>query len=65
LELPNQLSNVYDVFHISQLKKCLRVFEEPLPLQKLDVNVDLTYSEYLVKILEISHKVTRNKVINM
>jgi hypothetical protein len=28
LELPPQLSNVHDVFHVSQLKKCLRVSEE-------------------------------------
>ena len=28
LELPPQLSDVHDVFHISQLKKCLRVPEE-------------------------------------
>jgi hypothetical protein len=27
LELPPQLSDVHDVFHISQLKKCLRVPE--------------------------------------
>jgi hypothetical protein len=25
LELPDQLSDVHDIFHISQLKKCLRV----------------------------------------
>jgi hypothetical protein len=28
LELPPQLSGVHDVFHVSQLKKCLRVLEE-------------------------------------
>jgi hypothetical protein len=28
LELPEQLSSVHDVFHVSQLKKCLRVPEE-------------------------------------
>jgi hypothetical protein len=28
LELPPQLSNVHDVFDVSQLKKCLRVPEE-------------------------------------
>jgi hypothetical protein len=28
LELPPQLSDVHDVFHVSPLKKCLRVLEE-------------------------------------
>ena len=28
LELPTNLSRIHDVFHISQLKKCLRVPEE-------------------------------------
>jgi hypothetical protein len=28
LELPPQLSNVHDVFHVSQLRKCLRVPEK-------------------------------------
>jgi hypothetical protein len=30
LKLPNHLANVQDVFHVSQLKKCLRVPEEQL-----------------------------------
>jgi hypothetical protein len=33
LELPPQLSDVHDVFHMSQLKKCLRVPEEQLPME--------------------------------
>jgi hypothetical protein len=36
LELPPQLSDVHDVFHISQLKKCLRVPEEQIPMEDLD-----------------------------
>jgi hypothetical protein len=32
LELPPQLSDVHDVFHVSQLKKCLRVPEEQIPM---------------------------------
>jgi hypothetical protein len=32
LELPPQLSDVHDVFHISQLKKCLRIPEEQIPM---------------------------------
>jgi hypothetical protein len=52
LELPPQLSEVYDVFHVSQLKKCLRVSEEQLPMEYLDLGGDLTYSERSSKILD-------------
>jgi hypothetical protein len=52
LKLPPQLSNVHDVFHVSQLKKCLRVPEEQLPMEELDLEGDLTYSERPVKILD-------------
>jgi hypothetical protein len=65
LELPDRLSDVHDVFHLSQLKKCLRVQEEQLPLEELNVNEDLTYSEYPIRILETSRRITRSKVINM
>jgi hypothetical protein len=37
LELPSQLSDVRDVFHVSQLRKCLRVSEEQMPLEELTV----------------------------
>ncbi|WVZ75655.1 hypothetical protein U9M48_023690 [Paspalum notatum var. saurae] len=49
LELPSSLSGVHDVFHVSQLKKCLRVPEEQAPLEGLEVQEDLTYTEYPVK----------------
>ena len=65
LKLPEQLSDVHDMFHVSQLKKCLRVPEEQLPLKELNMQDDLTYSEYPVKILETSQRVTRSKVIKM
>jgi hypothetical protein len=52
LELPPQLSDMHDVFHVSQLKKCLRVLEEQLPMEELDLGGDLTYSEKPVKILD-------------
>jgi hypothetical protein len=52
LELPDHLSDVHDVFHVSQLKKCLRVPEEQLPMEDLSVQDDLTYTEYTIKILD-------------
>jgi hypothetical protein len=54
LELPPQLSEVHDVFHVSQLKMCLRVPEEQLPMEYLDLEGDLTYSERPIKILDIT-----------
>jgi hypothetical protein len=65
LELPPQLSHVYDVFHVSQLKKCLCVPEEQLPMEDLDAKEDLSYQEYPVNILETSERVMRNKKIKM
>jgi hypothetical protein len=43
LELPLQLSDVHDVFHVSQLKKCLCVPKEQLPMEDLDAKEDLSY----------------------
>jgi hypothetical protein len=58
LELPNSLSDVHDVFHVSQLKKFLRVPEEQLPTEELNVNKNLNYSEYPIRILETSRIIT-------
>jgi hypothetical protein len=65
LELPPQLSDVLDIFHVSQLRKCLQVSEEQIPLEELTVGEDLTYQEYTVKILDTSEKVTRNNRYKM
>jgi hypothetical protein len=65
LELPPQLSEVHDVFHVSQLKMCLRVPKEQLPTEYLDLGGDLTYSERSIKILDNAERVTRSKVTKM
>ncbi|WVZ89158.1 hypothetical protein U9M48_035595 [Paspalum notatum var. saurae] len=65
LELPPSLSGVHDVFHVSQLKKCLRVPEEQASLEGLEVQEDLIYTEHPVKILDTSETSTRNKRIKM
>jgi hypothetical protein len=65
LELPPLLSVVHDVFHVSQLKKCWQVPEEQVPLENFVTSEDLTYQEYLVKLLEMPERVTWNKKIRM
>ena len=57
--------DVHDAFHVSQLKKCLRVPKEKLPIEKLSVQDDLTYIEYPIKILDTLTRVMRSKVIKM
>jgi len=56
---------VHNVFHISQLKKCLCLPKEQLPLDELNVEDDLTYMEYPTRIIEIAERITRNKILNM
>jgi hypothetical protein len=65
LKLSPQLSDVHNVFHVSQLKKCLRVPEEQIPMQDLNASEDLSYQEYPLKIIEMSERVTQNKRIIM
>jgi hypothetical protein len=65
LELPPQHSAVHDVFHMSQLKKCLQVPEEQVLLEDLVTSEVLTCQEYPVKLLETSERVKRNKKIRM
>ena len=68
LELPEGLSGVHDVFHVSQLKKCHAEMAEipqrdTVPLEAIQLDSDLTYEEKPVKILEYASRVTRSKVI--
>jgi hypothetical protein len=65
LELSDHLADVHNVFHVPQLKKCLKVPEEQLPMEDLSVQDDLTYTEYPIKILDTLTRVTRSKVIKM
>ena len=68
LELPEGLSGVHDVFHVSQLKKChAKMADIPprdtVPLEAIQLDSDLTYEEKPVRILEFASRVTRSKVI--
>jgi hypothetical protein len=65
LSLPENLSAMHDVFHVSQLKKCLRVPKEKFPVEGLEVQEDLTYIEKPTQIIETADRVTRRKTIRM
>ena len=63
LQLPKILSAVHNVFHVSQLKKCLRVPEEAVEIEGLLLQPDLSYVEHPIKILDEKERVTRNRVV--
>jgi hypothetical protein len=56
---------VHNVFHVLQLKKCLRVPEEQLLVEDLEVQEDLTYIEKPTQILEFADRVTGKNTIRM
>ena len=66
LKLPEVMSAVHSVFHVSQLKKCHpEMTETPLrdtvPLEEVQLESDLTYEEKPIKILETVERVTQTK----
>ena len=54
---------VHNVFHVSQLKKCLQVPNEAVEIEGLPLQPNLTYIEHPVKILDEKERVTRNNVV--
>ena len=52
IQLPKEMSDIHPVFHVSQLRKCLRVPEEVVPVETIDLQKDLRYQEVPVKILD-------------
>jgi hypothetical protein len=63
LELPEKLKQVHNVFHVSQLRKCLKAPEDSITHDDLDLQADLTYEEKPIKILQENWKRLRNRAI--
>jgi len=64
VELPPHLSAVHNIFHVSQLIKCLRVPTEVVDTENLQLEPDLIYSEHPVRIVDHKTRVTRNQTNN-
>ncbi|XP_071681506.1 uncharacterized protein [Lolium perenne] len=68
LELPPELSEFHDVYHISQLRKCLQapdkseIFKD-IDYRAIDLNHNLTYRENPIRILEEAVRVTHRRKI--
>jgi hypothetical protein len=63
LQLPKTLSAVHNVFHVSQLKKCLRVPDRTIDVMDVALEPDLTYSEHPIRVLDRKDRITRRRVL--
>jgi hypothetical protein len=60
LNLPCELGAIFPVFHVSQLKKCLRLPKERVAMRRIKLKSDLPYKEKLVNVLDTQERVTRS-----
>jgi hypothetical protein len=59
------MSDIHNVFHVSQLKKCLRVPEEQISPDTIDLQDDLRYQEVPIKILDTVTKQTKMTTVRI
>ena len=59
------MRSIFNVFHVSQMKKCLRVPEEQVQVRDIQVEPDLTYVEEPVRVLDTKERVTQNWVTKL
>jgi hypothetical protein len=63
--LPSQLAAIHDVFHVSQLKKCIKVPTEIIETTAIEIEPDLSYTEQPLQILDTKERATRRKTVKM
>src|ERR1041385_6990226 len=63
LELPPHISRVHDVFHVSKLRCCFKDPIREVDHETLDLQDDLSYREYTIRILDSAERVTRRQKI--
>jgi hypothetical protein len=63
LDLSPSLAGVHDIFHVSQLKKCLKAPVDIVLPEVTPLEADLSYLEHLIKMLNQKDRVTRHKTI--
>jgi hypothetical protein len=63
LDLPPSLARVHDIFHVSQLKKCLKAPMDVMLPKVTPLEADLSYPEDPIKVLNQKDRVTWHKII--
>jgi hypothetical protein len=65
LQLSPQLAAVHNVFHVSQLRKCIKTPTEIIDSQAIEIELDLSYTEHPIRILDTKERSTRRKTVKM
>jgi hypothetical protein len=65
LQLPPLLAAIYDIFHVSQLRKCVKVPTKIIDPQAIEIESDLTYTEHQIRVLFTKERSTRRETIKM
>jgi hypothetical protein len=63
LQLPETLSVVHNLFHVSQLKKCLRVPDRTIDVVDVTLEPYLTYLEHPIRVLDQKDRITRRRTL--
>jgi hypothetical protein len=65
LQLPPHLAAIHDIFHVSQLRKCIKVPTKIIDLQTIEIQSNLTYTEHPIRVLDTKERSTRRETIKM
>jgi hypothetical protein len=65
LQLPSQLAAIHNIFHVSQLKKCVKIPTEIIDSQAIKIEPNLTYTEHPLKVLDTKERSTRRETIRI
>jgi hypothetical protein len=65
LQLPESMSDIHNVFHVSQLRKCLKVPESHIAEESVQIQKYLQYREKPMKILDLAVRKTRNSEVRL
>jgi hypothetical protein len=66
IRLPDRLSAVHDVFHVSQLKKCEQIPEAQIIEEtNAEIEPDLSLAEYPMRVMDHKERQTRRQKVKM
>jgi hypothetical protein len=65
LQLRHQLAAIHNIFHVSQLKKCIKIPTEVINFQTIKIEPHLSYTEHPIRILDTKERSTRRETVRM